>query len=57
MKFQILKKFTYQEKMQTKNFSQKILTLKLDKKIIYKENIIKQSLYKAAIDQKIPPIL
>jgi hypothetical protein len=40
-----------------KDFSQKILTLKLDKKIIYKENIIKQSLYKAAIDQKIPPIL
>ena len=38
-----------------KNFSQKILTLKLDKKIIYKENIIKQSLYKAAIDQNIPP--
>ena len=38
-----------------KDFSQKILTLKLDKKIIYKENIIKQSLYKAAIDQKIPP--
>ena len=38
-----------------KDFSQKILTLKLDKKIIYKENIIKQSLYKAATDQKIPP--
>jgi murein DD-endopeptidase MepM/ murein hydrolase activator NlpD len=38
-----------------KDFSQKILTLKLDKKIVYKENIIKQSLYKAATDQKIPP--
>jgi len=38
-----------------KDFSQKILTLKLDKKIIYKENIIRQSLYKAATDQKIPP--
>jgi len=38
-----------------KKFSQEILTLKLEKKIIYKENIIKQSLYKAAIDQKIPP--
>ena len=38
-----------------KDFSQKILTVKLDKKIIYKENIIKQSLYKAATDQKIPP--
>ena len=38
-----------------KDFSKKILTLKLDKKIIYKENIIRQSLYKAATDQKIPP--
>ncbi len=38
-----------------KKFSQEILTLKLEKKIIYKESIIKQSLYKAAIDQKIPP--
>ena len=38
-----------------KKFSQEILTLKLEKKIIYKENIIKQSLYKAATDQKIPP--
>ena len=38
-----------------KKFNQEILTLKLEKKIIYKENIIKQSLYKAATDQKIPP--
>ena len=38
-----------------KEFSQEILTLKLDKKIIFKENIIKQSLYKAATDKKIPP--
>ena len=38
-----------------KKFSQEILTLKLEKKILYKENIIKQSLYKAATDQKIPP--
>ena len=36
-------------------FSQQILTLKLNKKIIFKENTIKQSLYKAATDQKIPP--
>ncbi len=36
-------------------FDKKILTIKLDKKIIYKENIILQSLYKAATDQKIPP--
>ncbi len=36
-------------------FNKKILTIKLDKKIIYKENIILQSLYKAATDQNIPP--
>jgi murein DD-endopeptidase MepM/ murein hydrolase activator NlpD len=38
-----------------KKFSQRIVTLKLDKKIIYKENLINQSLYKAATDQNIPP--
>jgi murein DD-endopeptidase MepM/ murein hydrolase activator NlpD len=36
-------------------FNKKILTVKLNKKIIYTENIILQSLYKAATDQKIPP--
>ena len=36
-------------------FSQKILTMKLDKRIILKENTILQSLYKAATDQNIPP--
>ena len=36
-------------------FDEKILSIKLDKKIIYKENIIIQSLYKAATDQNIPP--
>jgi len=36
-------------------FNQEVLTLKLDKKIIYSEDIIKQSLYKAAINQNIPP--
>jgi len=36
-------------------FNEEILTIKLDKKIVYKENIILQSLYKAATDQKIPP--
>ncbi|WP_440644055.1 peptidoglycan DD-metalloendopeptidase family protein [Candidatus Pelagibacter sp. HIMB123] len=35
-------------------FSEKILSIKLDKKIIYKENIILQSLYKSATDEKIP---
>ena len=36
-------------------FNEEILTIKLDKKIFYKENIILQSLYKAATDQNIPP--
>ena len=36
------------------NFDNEILSIKLNKKIIYKENIILQSLYKAAIDQEIP---
>ncbi len=36
------------------SFREEILSVKLNKKVIYKENIILQSLYKAAIDQKIP---
>ena len=36
------------------NFSQEIITIKLEKKIIYKENIILQSLYNAATDEDIP---
>ena len=36
------------------NFSEEILLIKLKKKIVYKENIILQSLYKAANDQNIP---
>jgi len=35
-------------------FNEEILSIKLDKKIVYKENIILQSLYKAATDQNIP---
>ena len=41
-------------KDQNTNFNQEIITLKLDKKIIYKENIILQSLYKSATDKNIP---
>ena len=37
------------------DFNQEILLTKLDKKIIYQENIILQSLYKSAISKKIPP--
>jgi murein DD-endopeptidase MepM/ murein hydrolase activator NlpD len=36
-------------------FNEEVLVLKLNKKIIYNENIILHSLYKAATDQNIPP--
>ena len=36
-------------------FNQEILTVKLDKKIMFKENLILKSLYKAAVDENIPP--
>ena len=39
---------------ESKKFEQKILLTKLDKNILYKENIILQSLYKSASQQKIP---
>jgi murein DD-endopeptidase MepM/ murein hydrolase activator NlpD len=59
-----IKEFTFQisntEKIslsrnQNTKFNQEIITLKLDKKVAYKEDIILQSLYKAAIDKNIPP--
>ena len=39
----------------TDKFNQKILFTKLKKNIIYKENLILNSLYKSAVDQKISP--
>ncbi len=36
------------------NFNQKIVVTKLNKKIIYDENIILESLYKSAVEEKIP---
>ena len=36
------------------DFNQEIILTKLDKKIIYQENMILQSLYKSATDKKIP---
>ena len=35
-------------------FNDKIISIKLNKKIVYRENLILQSLYKAATDEKIP---
>ena len=37
------------------NFNESVIAIKLKKLVIYKENIILQSLYKSASDQKIPP--
>ena len=37
------------------NFNEEIVSIKLEKIIVYKENLIIQSLYRAATDQKIPP--
>ena len=38
----------------TEKFNKEILVTKLKKNVVYKENIILQSLYKSAMDQKIP---
>ena len=40
--------------LKTNNFSQKILITSLNKNILYKENLILESLYKSAVQQKIP---
>ena len=42
------------KKNEQNNFNQEILLTKLDKEIIYSENIIVQSLYKSATKKKIP---
>ena len=44
----------YLTKNEHSDFNQEIILTKLDKKIIYQENTIMQSLYKAATDKKIP---
>ena len=44
----------YLSRNEDDNFNQEIILTKLDKKIIYQENIILQSLYKSASDKKIP---
>jgi len=39
---------------ENKNFNQEIVLTKLEKKIIYNENSISSSLYKSAVDQRVP---
>ena len=48
------KKILLKRSIEKDNFSEEILSIQLDKKIIYKENIIMQSLYKSASDENIP---
>ena len=48
------KKIYLRRSIEKDSFNEEILSIQLDKIIIYKENIIMQSLYKAASDQKIP---
>ena len=48
------KKIFLKRSIEEDNFNEEILSIQLDKDIIYKENIIIQSLYKSASDQKIP---
>ena len=48
------KKIFLSKDLEIDNFRQKILVTKLSKKIIYSENTIFNSLYKSAVDKKIP---
>ena len=48
------KKIYLKRSIEKDNFNEEILSIQLDKNIAYKENVIIQSLYKAASDQKIP---
>jgi murein DD-endopeptidase MepM/ murein hydrolase activator NlpD len=48
------KKIYLSRKIGDNEFDQKIIVTKLSKNILYKENLILQSLYKSALDQKIP---
>ena len=48
------KKIFLKRSFEKDKFSEEILSIQLDKKIIYKENIIMQSLYRAASEENIP---
>ncbi|MBD1132734.1 M23 family metallopeptidase [Pelagibacterales bacterium SAG-MED45] len=48
------KKIFLERNIKNDNFNEEILSIKLNKKIVYNESIILQSLYKAATDQNIP---
>ena len=48
-------KISLSKKDQDTKFNHEIITLKLNREIVYQENIILQSLYKAATNKNIPP--
>ncbi len=48
------KKIYLTRNIENDNFNETILSINLNKKILYKENIILQSLYKSASDQDVP---
>ena len=47
-------KIYLKKNLKTNEFNQNIVLTKLNKKVLFKENMIMQSLYKSATDQKIP---
>tara|TARA_B100000575_G_scaffold203067_1_gene164702 strand:- start:26 stop:1312 length:1287 start_codon:yes stop_codon:yes gene_type:complete len=47
-------KISLNRNFENDSFNEEIISIKLNKKIVYKENIILQSLYKAANDENIP---
>ena len=49
-----VEKIVLERNKEKDTFNEKILSIKLNKEIVYTENIILQSLYQAAIDEKIP---
>tara|TARA_B100000287_G_scaffold434763_1_gene500290 strand:- start:1112 stop:2404 length:1293 start_codon:yes stop_codon:yes gene_type:complete len=49
------KRINLTRNIETEKFDKKITVTELTKKILYKENIILRSLYRSAIDVKIPP--
>ncbi len=49
-----VEKIILERNIENDTFNEKILLIKLNKEIVYTENIILQSLYQAAIDEKIP---
>ena len=48
------KKIFLERNIEEDNFNEEIISIKLEKKIVYKENLILQSLYKSATDENIP---